>query len=74
MSGDKMPGISTSIVLTSNSTKFITKFSPPIILNDQSFSTPYGYEMALVNLETRHVFPNIIVHATITHQIKIDKL
>jgi hypothetical protein len=56
---DKMPGMSTSIVLTSNSTKFKTDFSPPIILNNQSFSTPYGYEMALVNLETRHVFPNI---------------
>ena len=59
MSGEKMPGVSMSIVLTSNSTKFTTNFSPPIILNDQSFSTPYGYEMALVNLETRHVFPNI---------------
>jgi len=59
MSREKMPGISTSIVLTSNSTRFTTKFSPPIILNDQSFSTPYGHEIALVNLETRHVFPNI---------------
>lgn len=56
---EKMLRVNTSIVLTSNSTKFRTNFSPPIILNDQSFSTPYGYEMALVNLETRHVFPNI---------------
>jgi hypothetical protein len=43
-----------SLILNSNTTNFITAYSPSIELKKDK-----RYEMALVNLETYYSFPNI---------------
>ena len=48
------PKTSTQIVVSDNSTKIKTTFYPPLELDKTR-----KYEMALVNLETYHSFPNI---------------
>ena len=48
------PKTSTQIVVSENSTKIRTTFNPPSDLDKMR-----KYEMALVNLETYHSFPNI---------------
>ena len=45
---------SSQIVLSSEQTKFNTRFSPAISLDSNK-----KYEIALVNLETYYSFPNI---------------
>ena len=46
--------MSTSIAVSNSKTDFITKFNPPLQLDNKK-----SYEMALVNLETYYSFPNI---------------
>ena len=48
------PKGSCQIVVSSNKTRFNTRFNPPMKLDKNK-----KYEMALVNLETYYTFPNI---------------
>jgi hypothetical protein len=48
------PKSSLQIVVSSNKTRFKTRFNPPIQLNKKK-----SHEIALVNLETYYSFPNV---------------
>ena len=45
----------TTFIMTSNSTDFITSYSPTIMLDSNK-----NYEAALISLDTYHSFPNIV--------------